>query len=228
MTRRVPRYLRYRRPADPRPEPEPAPDETAYTPYGAPPELVGPEPVSPRPASPGRPAAADAAAAPVRTGFPRTYFVVLAMVVVSLIGGGAYFRAANGPVEVETPTGVLRVTAGSIQEQLEEKRALYTDAADAADLESVGLDDTAFTRTAVVAFGYFLTDLIIAAGFGVDKDTAVEYAEIAADYERLLLGGDPLGDDIEIRFSEDRAFVYDGETGDGGYVDPRERDRPEG
>lgn len=216
MTRRVPRYLRYRRPADPQPEPAPEP-AAAYTPYGAPPELVSPPPPSAE-----QPAAAEATA-PVRSGFPSTYFIVLAMVVVALIGGGAYFRAANGPVEVETPTGVLSVTAGAIEEQLTEKRTLYTDAIKADDLASVGLDDSAFNRTAVVAFGYLLTDLVIAAGFGVDKDTAVEYAETAADYERLLLAGEPLGDDVEITFSDDRAFVYDGETGKGGYVDPSEQ-----
>lgn len=213
MTDREQRYSRYQPPADPRPEPAPDPAEASYTPYGAP---------APTPSAP--PTSGDAAAVPARSGLPRAYLVVLALVVVGLIAGGALFRAANGPVEVETPTGVLKVTAGQIEEQLEAKRALYADAADADDLESVGLDDTAFNRTAVVAFGYFLTDLIIAAGFGVDKDTAVEYAELAADYERLLLAGEPLGDDIEIRFSDEREFVYDGETGEGGYVDPREQD----
>jgi hypothetical protein len=66
--------------------------------------------------------------------------------------------------------------------------------------------------------------MIGATAFGVDDDEAAEFARDAAEYERLLLAGEPLGDDITISFSEDRVFTYDGDTGEGGYQDPTSPD----
>ena len=80
------------------------------------------------------------------------------------------------------------------------------------------IDDNEFNRTAVVAYLYLLTDMKSATMWGIDDATGQEYIDRADELEELLLSEQPLGSDIEIRFTE-RTFTYDGETGEGGYTD---------
>lgn len=199
-------------------------DDSPYTPY-QPDPTPDAEPEAARPSYP--PYAVDlerpaAPATPIRSprGLGLPFFAVaiaITVVVVAFILVVA--RVTGGPVEVQTPTGSYTVDSDSIRGQLEEKRALYTDALQEEDLPSVGLEDTEFNRVAVAAFSFFLTDMISATNFDPKDEEAVGYMEEAAEYERLLLAGEPLGDDIEIVFSEDRIFRYDGATGEGGYTD---------
>ncbi len=108
------------------------------------------------------------------------------------------------------------VDAGSIKAVLEDKIDQYKRARDDGSLWRQ-IPDNDFNRTAVTAFLFFLTDMKLAASFGVDDATAQEYLAEAEELEQLLLSQQPLGSDIEIAFSEDRVFRYDGDTGEGGY-----------
>ncbi|HWS52364.1 MAG TPA: hypothetical protein VN241_15240 [Microbacterium sp.] len=108
------------------------------------------------------------------------------------------------------------VNAASIEGHLEAKIEQYKRARDDGSLwTQIPRND--FNRTAVTAFLFFLTDMKLAASFGVDDATAQEYLAESVELERLLLAQVPLGSDIEITFSEDRVFRYDGDTGEGGY-----------
>lgn len=195
-------YQPYR--PDPTPEPEPEAGAAPYPPYAV---------------EHDRPAVATSTpASPQRLGLP-FFAVAIAITVVVVAFVVVVARMTGGPVEVATPTGTVMVDSGSIGRQLEDKRDLYTDALQEEDLPSVGLEDTRFNRVAIAAFSFFLTDMISATNVDPDDEDAVGYMEDAAEYERLLLAGEPLGDDIEIVFSEDRVFRYDGATGEGGYSD---------
>ena len=79
------------------------------------------------------------------------------------------------------------------------------------------IPDTEFNRTAVQAFLFIITDLKGGTVFGVDAKTAKEYEAKAKQAEEHLLAQEPLGIDIRIDTGK-REFVYDGETGEGGYV----------
>lgn len=138
------------------------------------------------------------------------------------LAGRGVVRTFDAPeTSVQTPSGVITVHGTAVKKQLEELRDRYVTARREGHLADVGLrDGDTFDDTAVLAFAYLLTDRIIAAGFGVDHDTAVAYARDAAALERKLLAHEPLGEDIEITFAADRVFRYDGDTGKGGYVDP--------
>lgn len=105
---------------------------------------------------------------------------------------------------------------GDIESRLEAKIEQYKTARDDGSLWEQ-IPATPKNDTAVTAFLFFLTDMKIAASFGVDASTASSYAEEARVLEEKLLAEEPLGSDIEIAFSEDRIFRYDGETGEGGY-----------
>jgi hypothetical protein len=211
-----PSYPPYRPPADPQPEPEPQ-RAARYQAYPAP--AVQAAPAGPVPST--------AAASPTsRNPLGLTLSVVagLAMLIAVAIGGVLLLGESSGPGQVDTPTGPISTDDSEIRAELEEKRDLYTAALRAGDLPSIGLEDNEFNRTAVAAYAFFLTDMIGATAFGVDDDEAAEFARDAAEYERLLLAGEPLGDDITISFSEDRVFTYDGDTGEGGYQDPTSPD----
>jgi hypothetical protein len=106
------------------------------------------------------------------------------------------------------------------KKRLETMRSRYLDALRAGDLTTVGLRNTAHDRLAVQAYSFFLTDMILATGFSPSAQDVAGYERDAATYERLLLAGKPLGDDIDITFSQHREFTYDGKTGTGGYRDP--------
>ncbi|SEB43378.1 hypothetical protein SAMN04489807_0701 [Microbacterium hydrocarbonoxydans] len=80
------------------------------------------------------------------------------------------------------------------------------------------IPDNEFNRTAVSAFLYFLVDMKSATLWGVDEAQAQEYQERMTMLEERLLAQQPLGDDIKITL-EDKVFTYDGETGEGGYVE---------
>lgn len=105
---------------------------------------------------------------------------------------------------------------GDIESRLDAKIEQYKTARDDGSLWQQ-IPATPQNDTAVTAFLFFLTDMKIAASFGVDGATAASYAEEARVLEERLLAEEPLGSDIEIAFSEDRIFRYDGETGEGGY-----------
>ena len=80
------------------------------------------------------------------------------------------------------------------------------------------IPDNEFNRTAVQAFLYIITDMRAGTIFGVDEKTAKEYEANAKQAEERLLAQEPLGVDIRIDNGK-RVFVYDGDTGEGGYVD---------
>lgn len=116
----------------------------------------------------------------------------------------------------DAPADQAPADTSDITAQLEAKIEEYKGLRDSGELWQT-IPDTEFNRVAVVAFLYFLTDMRIATDFGVDADTAQEYAEEMAMLEERLLAEEPLGSDIEIVFSEDRVFRYNGDTGEGGY-----------
>ncbi len=107
-------------------------------------------------------------------------------------------------------------TSANIGGRLEDKIDEYRDLRDTGALWE-RIPDSEYNRTAVAAFLYFLTDMSIAANFGVDDSQAAEYDERMTELERLLLEQQPLGDDIRITFEDGAIFTYDGETGEGGY-----------
>ncbi|GAA1984372.1 hypothetical protein GCM10009718_22180 [Isoptericola halotolerans] len=80
------------------------------------------------------------------------------------------------------------------------------------------IPDDEFNRTAVSAYLYLMTDMELATRFGVDEQTADEYVERARHLEELLMAQEPLGSSIDLTF-EDGVFRYDGDTGEGGYVE---------
>lgn len=206
-----PSYRRYDPPDQPVPEREPT-----YRVYDAPAdsavagEDVAPVTARPVPTSPVATSRRPVVAAVVVT---LALFVMIAI-------GGVLLLGTSSPGVVETSTGTISTDDGRIRADLEKLRERYSAARKAGELSTVGLTDDEFDDTAVVAFTFLLTDMILATQFGISDDEAADYARQAAAYERLLLAGEPLGDDIEITFSEERAFRYDGATGEGGFVDP--------
>src|SRR5690606_23558984 len=73
-------------------------------------------------------------------------------------------------------------------------------------------------RTALRALNYFLLDLKIATGMGVDRSEIREYQELINHYEERFWAGEPLGRDVTIQ-SKNRTFTYDGTTGEGGWTE---------
>ena len=103
--------------------------------------------------------------------------------------------------------------SGAVETSLQAMIDEYKTARDNGSLWT-SIPDTAYNRTAVSAFLYFLTDMKIAASFGGDTS---DYQQRADELERKLLNEEPLGSDISIKLS-DRTFTYDGDTGEGGYT----------
>lgn len=144
--------------------------------------------------------------------------VAIAVIVGVLLGTGNDSAAPVGPLATAPAdsSDQAQADASNIAAQLESKIEEYKALRESGELWQT-IPDTEFNRVAVVAFLYFLTDMRIASDFGVDADTAQEYAEEMAMLEERLLAEEPLGSDIEIVFSEDRVFRYNGDTGEGGY-----------
>ena len=114
--------------------------------------------------------------------------------------------SGQGPMDSGSDSGAVET---SLQAMIDE----YKTARDNGSLWT-SIPDTAYNRTAVSAFLYFLTDMKIAASFGGDTS---DYQQRADELERKLLNEEPLGSDISIKLS-DRTFTYDGDTGEGGYT----------
>lgn len=112
-------------------------------------------------------------------------------------------------------TGPTDAGAG-IADRLEAKIDEYRRLRDSGALWQ-SIPDSDYSRTAVTAFLYFLTDMKVATVWGVDEATAAEYDERMAMLEEKLLAQQPLGDDITITLEDGKVFRYDGETGEGGY-----------
>jgi hypothetical protein len=114
------------------------------------------------------------------------------------------------------PGNPSSATSGNIAGRLQAKIDEYRGLRDTGALWQT-IPDNDYNRTAVAAFLYFLTDMRLAATFGVDDAQAAEYDDRMAELERLLLAQEPFGDNIRITFEDGRVFTYDGETGEGGY-----------
>ncbi|MFK4791758.1 hypothetical protein ACI3KU_18415, partial [Microbacterium sp. ZW T5_56] len=105
---------------------------------------------------------------------------------------------------------------GSIETKLQALRDHYMQAREDGSLWTQ-IPDNEFNRTAVQAFLFIITDMKGATVFGVDAATAKEYETQAKQAEERLLAQEPLGIDIHIDTGK-RVFEYDGDTGEGGYV----------
>ncbi|WP_309103631.1 hypothetical protein [Microbacterium sp.] len=191
----------------------PAPAVTRVIPHPGPPHLTAP----PSQASP--PAPGWVPAAVIAT--------IVVVVVTAIIAATALLTSQPDAPALPTPAATASpdegadpgngaVDASSIEGHLEAKIEQYKRARDDGSLWTQ-IPRSDFNLTAVTAFLFFLTDMKLAASFGVDDATAGEYLAESAELERLLLAQEPLGSDIEITFSEDRVFRYDGDTGEGGY-----------
>lgn len=145
--------------------------------------------------------------------------VIIALVLALAAGAGIAWRAAqNAPLpwysSTEIGTGIGYF--GSLEERLQVMLDKYEFADDDGSLWEV-IPETRENRTALVAFRFFLTDMRLAASFGDDLGQNSEYSDRTDEFEKRFLAEEPLGEDIEIAFSEDRIFRYDGATGEGGY-----------
>lgn len=210
-----------------------------YTPAPtvSPPYAQAPEPNSggihtdaPYGGQPGAPAALGGQPAPGAASGGRTTLIVAIVAAIVIIGGflgfGVLASVMSSSPSISSGQGVGsgeerqedEPPANDTEAMLEEKLDEYRTARDDGSLWEQ-IPDTQFNRTAVVAFLFFLTDMKVAASWGIDRDTATEYEEEVAELERRLLAEEPLGSNIEIAFSEDRIFRYDGETGEGGYFE---------
>lgn len=145
--------------------------------------------------------------------------VIIALVLAVGAGAGIAWRSAQtAPLpwysnsELGTGIGFF----GSLEERLQLMLDKYEIADDDGTLWEV-LPETRENRTALAAFRFFLTDMRLAASFGGDLGQDAEYSARADEFEKRFLAEEPLGEDIEIAFSEDRIFRYDGATGEGGY-----------
>ncbi len=217
-----------------------APDPVILPPYAAaPPSATGLPPYA-APAQPHGPAS-PYAAAPLAPSQPTTpswvpaaaigAFVIILLIAVGAIA--AFFDAADDASPFEQPQDygwefddddgdVVDVDG----EELPDSTILETHLDDTIEKYKAARDDgslweqlpkTEFNETAVTAFLLLLADMKAATIWGVDESTEAEYLSRAFTLEALLLAEEPLGDDIEITFSDDRVFRYDGETGEGGY-----------
>ena len=206
---------------------------TAAPPYAqaSPPGAAGIRADAPYGGQPGAPVGPDAQPARRAASGGRTMLIIAIVTAVVIIGAfdgfgvlasvigssssvstGQGVGGGEGPAEPDDPP------ANDTEAMLEEKIAEYRAARDDGSLWEQ-IPDTQFNRTALTAFLFFLTDMKVAAMWGIDGETAAEYETEVAELERRLLAQEPLGSDIEIAFSEDRIFRYDGQTGEGGYFE---------
>lgn len=215
------------------------PDHIAPS-YPAVPHGTPPYGTPPAPGDAGYPAAPYGVApvAPQRSNIAVWLIVIVTIIVLSGIVFTAVrvmsafnqlddFRDAAAPPAVPTevtpseapPTwpGFDDENSAQVGDRLQAKIDEYKLARDSGSLWQK-IPDSDFNRTAVSAFLYIVTDMRSATRFGVDAETAAEYEQAVAEYERKLLAQEPLGPDITITLS-DRTFRYDGETGEGGYTD---------
>ncbi|WP_417555144.1 hypothetical protein [Microbacterium sp.] len=155
--------------------------------------------------------------------------IVLVVLISSLLATGIFASprqsAPDEPVATKPAVpsdetaadGDIIADPATIAEQLQAKIDAYRDARKDGSLWK-RLEHTDFNDTAVSAYLFFLTDMQVAATWGIDAADAKEYAADANRYEQRLLAGEPLGDDVHIEF-ETRTFDYDGATGEGGFTD---------
>lgn len=184
---------------------------------------------APHGGQPGAPAAMGGQPAPGGASGNRTTLIIAIVAAVVIIVGFVGFGLLASVIASSSSISSEGVGSGEERQEeeppandteamLEEKLDQYRAARDDGSLWEQ-IPDTQFNRTAVVAFLFFLTDMKVAATWGIDDETAAEYEEEVAELERRLLAQEPLGSDIEIAFSEDRIFRYDGDTGEGGYFE---------
>ena len=200
----------------------PAPTHPAA--YPAPPYPAPPYPAPPYPASP-------PSSNRLGIGLAVAGGVVVLAVVGVAVAIGSLLGVDRSPSIPLPPTAVAEdpdaptdapadsapeVDTSDIAARLEAKIDEYKRLRDSGALWQ-SIPDTDFSRTAVSAFLYFLTDMKVATIWGVDEQQAQEYDERMAMLEERLLAQEPLGDDISITL-EDKVFTYDGETGEGGYT----------
>lgn len=148
--------------------------------------------------------------------------VVLVVLVSSLLSTSLFASPRAPEPPVTTASAVPQdenppAEAGGIADRLQAKIDEYRTARQDGTLWD-RLPHTDANDTAVIAFLYLLTDMQVAASWGVDDATAAQYTADAADLEQKLLAQQPLGSDVNITF-ETRTFHYDGTTGEGGYTD---------
>lgn len=218
--------------------PAPAGTASAY-PTGLPPYANQPQtaatgyPLSPPPGHPAAaqyvqpaPPASSGRTAAIVIGSVTAVIAIIALIVVTFVIAtspgpttisGPDFAAPAVPSvpDVDTNPGATAVT--DIRDALEAKIDEYRAARESGALWE-RIPDNDFNRTAVSAFLYLLTDMKVATAWGIDEDTAAEYAQEMTDLEERLLAEEPLGSDVTITLS-DRTFTYDGSTGEGGYTD---------
>lgn len=157
----------------------------------------------------------------------RMVAMVVVLVVLILVGilFGIGVGRGGGPAEVpnDGPDAVRAVdwlmSADRLSAILEAKIERNRDAVNSALhplWDSIEYND--HNRTALYALNYFLIDLKVATGMGVDRAEIREYQELINEYEERFWAGQPLGRDVMIRY-EDRTFSYDGSTGEGGWTE---------
>lgn len=123
----------------------------------------------------------------------------------------------DNPFDDPSDSDVDAQAGEELAQLLDDTKAKYLQLRDSGELWQQ-IPDTEFNRTALTAFLFFVADMKVATIWGITAEQADEYTQRVAMLEERLLAQQPLGDDIRMT-TDSGVFTYDGETGEGGWVE---------